>query len=227
MRRSSARQAPPLRVTRGPRCTTYTHPAPAFRQDGSIHMASKARERNGAIFYAHDPSPFQDLSNKTLTVDATVGPVGAAPLLRRAVALHVHDVEAVHVQRLALRTVRKKGKRGHDDGDETRRRKPVGVVTAVCHCRCPLRRDVAGIFSSTELLALNPPPTHTNKKTNPLSARYDQQDTRTSAPASVIWTSRTRFTRPYHHNKQGQIVKQRQQSGPTLGWFGAPQKALS
>lgn len=38
-----------------------------------------------------------------LTVDATVGPVGAAPLLRRAVALHVHDVETVHVQCLALR----------------------------------------------------------------------------------------------------------------------------
>ena len=39
-----------------------------------------------------------------LTVDATVGPVGAAPLLRRAVALHVHDVETVHVQCLALQT---------------------------------------------------------------------------------------------------------------------------
>lgn len=32
-----------------------------------------------------------------------MGPVRAAPLLGRAVALHVHDVEVVHVERLALR----------------------------------------------------------------------------------------------------------------------------
>lgn len=31
-----------------------------------------------------------------------MGPVGAASLLRRAVALHVHDVQRIHVQSLAL-----------------------------------------------------------------------------------------------------------------------------
>lgn len=40
--------------------------------------------------------------DKALTVDASVGPVGAAPLLRRAVALYVYDVQTVHVQCLAL-----------------------------------------------------------------------------------------------------------------------------
>lgn len=42
------------------------------------------------------------LTHMTLTVDATVGPVGAAPLLRCPVALYVNDVETVHVQPLAL-----------------------------------------------------------------------------------------------------------------------------
>lgn len=43
-----------------------------------------------------------------------MGPVGAAPLLRRAVALHVHDVKTVHVKPLALNNEQ------HRRGAETR-----------------------------------------------------------------------------------------------------------
>lgn len=82
-----------------------------------MHLVIKKslkREGGGGRRETANASDFKKRSNlrtevQRLTVDATVGPVGAAPLLGRAVALHVHDVETVDIQCLALRYNREKG----------------------------------------------------------------------------------------------------------------------